>query len=75
MISRASRGQIVAISEVALDLLKGNIMVPSSSFKRLKPHKSQDTKSEEEKRSSQSTRRIPASSRLFDCTVRFGFIG
>ena len=40
MISYASKGQIEAISEVALNLLKGNIMVPSSSFKRLKPHKS-----------------------------------
>ena len=39
MISHASKGQIEAISEVALNLLKGNIMVPSSSFKRLKPHK------------------------------------
>ena len=29
-----------AIGEVALNLLKGNIIVPSSSFKRLKPHKS-----------------------------------
>lgn len=40
MISHASKGQIEAISEVALNLLKGNIMVPNSSFKRLKPHKS-----------------------------------
>ena len=40
MISHAIKGQIEAISEVALNLLKGNIMVPSSSFKRLKPHKS-----------------------------------
>ena len=32
MISHASKGQIEAISEVALNLLKGNIMVPSSSF-------------------------------------------
>ena len=29
-----------AIGEVALNLLKGNIIVPTSSFKRLKPHKS-----------------------------------
>ena len=40
MISHASWGQIEAISEVALNLLKENIMVPSSSFKRLRPHKS-----------------------------------
>ena len=29
-----------AIGEVALKLLKGNILVPKASFKRLKPHKS-----------------------------------
>ena len=29
-----------AIGEIALNLLKGNILVPYSSFKRLKPHKS-----------------------------------
>ena len=40
MIAHANRGQMEAIGEVALNLLKGNIIVPSSSFKRLKPHKS-----------------------------------
>ena len=40
MIARANRGQMEAIGEVAPNLLKGNIIVPSSSFKRLKPHKS-----------------------------------
>ena len=40
MIAHANRGQVEAIGEVALNLLKGNIIVPSSSFKRLKPHKS-----------------------------------
>ena len=40
MISNASKRQIEAISEVALNLLKGCSMVPSSSFKHLKPHKS-----------------------------------
>ena len=40
MIAHANRGQMVAIGEVALNLLKGNIIVPSSSFKRLKPHQS-----------------------------------
>lgn len=39
MIAHANRGQIEAIGEIALNLLKGNILVPSSSFKRLKPHK------------------------------------
>ena len=40
MITHANRGQMEAIGEVALNLLKGNILVPTSSFKRLKPHKS-----------------------------------
>lgn len=40
MIAHANREQMVAIGEVALNLLKGNIIVPSSSFKRLKPHQS-----------------------------------
>ena len=39
MIAHANRGQIEAIGEIALNLLKGNILVPSSSFKWLKPHK------------------------------------
>ena len=29
-----------AISEAALNLLKGNMLIPTPSFKRLKPHKS-----------------------------------
>ena len=40
MIAHANRGQMEAIVEVALNLLQSNIIVPSSSFKRLKPHKS-----------------------------------
>ena len=40
MVAHAHRGQMEAIGEGALNLLKGNIIVPSSSFKRLKPHKS-----------------------------------
>ena len=40
MIIHANIGQIEAIGEVVLNLLKGNIIVPTSSFKRLKPHKS-----------------------------------
>lgn len=40
MIAYANKGQIEAIGEIALNLLKGNILVPNSSFKRLKPHKS-----------------------------------
>ena len=40
MITHANRGRMEAIGEVALNLLKGNIIVPTSSFKRLKPHKS-----------------------------------
>ena len=39
MITHANRGQMEAIGEVALNLLKGNIIVPTASFKRLKPHK------------------------------------
>ena len=40
MIAHANKGQMEAISEVALNLLKGNMLVPTPSFKRLKPHKS-----------------------------------
>ena len=39
MITHANIGQMEAIGEVALNLLKGNIIVPTSSFKRLKSHK------------------------------------
>ena len=39
MITTANRGQIESISEIALNLLKGNILVPKSSFEQLKPHK------------------------------------
>ena len=39
MISTATRGQMEAISEMVLNLLKGNIIVPNASFTRLKPHK------------------------------------
>ena len=39
-ITHANIGEMEAIGEVALNLLKGNIKVPTSSFKRLKPHKS-----------------------------------
>lgn len=40
MITHANIGQMEPIGEVALNLLQGNIIVPTSSFKRLKPHKS-----------------------------------
>ena len=40
MIVLANRGQMEAIGDVALNLLKGNIIVPTSSFKLLKPHTS-----------------------------------
>ena len=36
----ANKGQMEAIGDIALNLLKGNIVIPNSSFKRLKPHKS-----------------------------------
>ena len=39
MITTANRGQMEAISEMVLNLLKGNIIVPNASFTRLKPHK------------------------------------
>ena len=39
MITAANRGQIESISEIALNLLKGNILIPKSSFERLKPYK------------------------------------
>ena len=38
MITAANRGQIES-SEIALNLLKGNILIPKSSFERLKPYK------------------------------------
>ena len=40
MIAHANKGQMEAISEIALNLLKGNMLIPTPSFKRLKPHKS-----------------------------------
>ena len=40
MLANANKGQIEAVGEIALNLLKGNILIPNSSFKRLKPHKS-----------------------------------
>lgn len=42
MIAHANKGQMEAISEIALNLLKGNMLIPTCtpSFKRLKPHKS-----------------------------------
>ena len=39
MITPANRGQIESISEIALSLLKGNIIIPKSSFERLKSYK------------------------------------
>ena len=39
MITTANLGQIESISEIALNLFKGNILVPKSSFERLKAHK------------------------------------
>lgn len=40
MIAHANKGQMEAISEIAFNLLKGNMMIPTQTFKRLKPHKS-----------------------------------
>ena len=40
MIAHANKGQMEAIGEIALNLLKGNMLIPTPSFKRLKPHKS-----------------------------------
>ena len=40
MIAHANKGQMKAIGEIALNLLKGNMLIPTPSFKRLKPHKS-----------------------------------
>ena len=40
MIAHANKRQMKAIREIALNLLKGNMLIPSPSFKRLKPHKS-----------------------------------
>ena len=39
MITAVNRGQIESISEITLNLLKGNILIPKSSFERLKPYK------------------------------------
>ena len=39
MITAANRGQIESISEIALNLLEANIIIPKSSFERLKPYK------------------------------------
>ena len=39
MITAANRGQIESTSEIALNLLKGNIIIPKSSFEHLKPCK------------------------------------
>ena len=39
MITAANRGQIESISEIALNLLKSNILIPKSSFECLKPYK------------------------------------
>ena len=40
MIANSNKGQIEALGEIAINLLKWNIIIPNSSFKRLKPHKS-----------------------------------
>ena len=39
MIANANKGQMEAIGEIALNLLKGNMLIPTPSFERLKPHK------------------------------------
>ena len=39
MITEVNHGQIESISEIALSLLKGNIIIPKSSFERLKLYK------------------------------------
>ena len=40
MIAHTNKAQMEAIDEISLNLLKGNIVIPNSSFKGLKPHKS-----------------------------------
>ena len=40
MIAHANKGQMEAINEIAPNLLQGNMLIPTPSFKRLKPHKS-----------------------------------
>ena len=40
MIAHANKGQMEAISEIALNLLKGNMLIPTPLFKWFKPHKS-----------------------------------
>ena len=39
MITVANRGQIESISKIALNLLKGNINIPKTSYQHLKPYK------------------------------------
>ena len=40
MIAHGNKGQMETIGEIARNILKGNILIPTPSFKRLKPHKS-----------------------------------
>ena len=40
MIAYANKGLMEAINEIAPNLLQGNMLIPTPSFKRLKPHKS-----------------------------------
>ena len=40
LIAHANKGQMAAIGEIALHLLKGNFVMPNSSFKWVKPPKS-----------------------------------
>ena len=40
MIAHDNKGQMEAIGKIALNLLKGNMLIPTPSFKRWKPYKS-----------------------------------
>ena len=40
MIAHANKGQMETIGKIALHLVKGNMLIPTPPFKRLKPHES-----------------------------------
>ena len=61
LITAANRRQIESISEIALNLLKGNILIPKSSFERLKPYKDKLL---------YLTRKNPATNRRKKCLMR-----
>ena len=71
MIAAANRGQMEAISEIALTLFKGNVILPNSSFQQLKPHKAKllylTCKSQKEETGAKSKRIFTSFSNL-NCT-------